>query len=169
MLLCLLFCLPLLSVLFSLLVFSFLVEVRLFVFVLLSAMRVLVSLCVLRARASCCCSCRGGGFFGVGGYVCCGVCVFSSASPCFKESPIGAPLCIHCLLLLLFVPSSCFLSICLLFVVLVFVFDARARVATANFGLKLNVLLRRSPGDSSPSARLLLALCSTSPPLCLHG
>ena len=58
----------------------------------------------------------------------------------------------------------------IVFVVLVFCFfDARARVATANFRLKLTVLLRRSPGDSSPSARLLLALCSTSPPLCPHG
>ena len=47
--------------------------------------------------------------------------------------------------------------------------DARARVATANFRLKLTVLLRRSPGDSSPSARLLLALCSSSPHLCPHG
>ena len=74
-----------------------------------------LSFCVFYcALASCCCSCRGGGFFCVGGYVCCGVCVFSSASPCFKESPRGAPLCMHCLLLLLFVPSSCFLSTCLL-------------------------------------------------------
>ena len=52
-----------------------------------------------------------GGFSGVGGYVCCGVCVSSSASPCFKESPRGAPLCMPCLLLILVVPSSCFLSI----------------------------------------------------------
>ena len=56
----------------------------------------------------------GGFFFCVGGHVCCGVCVFSPASPCFKESPRGAPLCRHCLLLLLFVPSPCFLSTCLL-------------------------------------------------------
>ena len=72
-----------------------------------------------------------------------------------------------CPVLLLLVHMLVF--VVLVFVVLVFVFDARARVATANFRLKLNVLLRRSPGDSSPSARLLLALCSTSPPLCPHG
>ena len=57
----------------------------------------------------------GGGVPCVGGYVWCGVCVFSSASPCFKESPRGAPLCTACLLLLLSVPSSCFLSICCFF------------------------------------------------------
>ena len=50
-----------------------------------------------------------------------------------------------------------------------FCVDARARVATANFRLKLTVLLRRSPGDSSPSARLLLALCSSSQHLRPHG
>ena len=109
-----------------------------------------------------------GGLFCVGGYACCGVCVFSSASPCLKESPRGAPLCMHCLLLLLFVPSSCFLSACLLLSCLFFV-HARARVAAANFRLKLIVLLRRSPGDSSPSARLLIALCSYSPLLRPHG
>ena len=50
-----------------------------------------------------------------------------------------------------------------------FCVDARARVATANLRLMLTVLLRRSPGDSSPSARLLPALCSYSPLLCPHG
>ena len=44
------------------------------------------SLCVCRALASCWCLCRGGVSHGVGGYVCCGVCVFSSASPCNKEN-----------------------------------------------------------------------------------
>ena len=112
-LLCLLFFLPLRSVLFSLLEFSFFAEVRLVVFVpLVGDARFGLSL-----FASCSCLLlllmSWGGFFCVGGYACCGVCVFSSASPCCKESLRGAPLCMHCLLLLLFVPSSCFLSICL--------------------------------------------------------
>ena len=87
--------------LFSLLLSSFLVGG--FVFLSLSfvgAVRFFLSFCFS-------CSClllvlmSWGGFVGVGGYVCCGVCVFSSASPCFKESPRGAPLCMQCLLLLL--------------------------------------------------------------------
>ena len=53
-----------------------------------------------RALASCWCLCRGG-VTCVGGYVCCGVCVFSLVSPCYKESPRGASLCTACLPLLL--------------------------------------------------------------------
>ena len=88
---------------------SFLGGVRLLVLVLWSAMCVFFFLvfscsCLMLVLMS------WGGFSGVGGYVCCGVCVFSSASPCFKESPRGAPLCMPCLLLLLVVPSSCLLS-----------------------------------------------------------
>ena len=67
----------------------------------------------------------------------------------------------RCPVLLLLVHLLCMLCL--------FVFYARARVAMANSRLKLNVLLRRSPGDSSPPACLLLAFCSTSPPLYHHG
>ena len=143
-----------LSVLFSLLAFSFFVGcVRLFVFVLLSAMRLSVSSsCDLsRALASCCCSCRGGGFFFcVGGYACCGVCVFSSASHCFKRKPERCSLVHAVLAASSLCPVLLLLVHMLGFVVLVCVFDARARVATASFRLKFIVLLRRSSGDSSP-------------------
>ena len=89
----------------------------------------------------------GGGFFCVGGHVCCGVYVSSSASPCFKESPRGAPLCMRCLLLLRFFfscPVLLLLVHMVVFYVVLVVFDARARAATASLRIKLYSFLHRS-------------------------
>ena len=79
------------------------------------------SLCFFcRALASCWCACRGGvSLARVVMYV--AVSVSSLLlSPALKKAREVLP-CAQCLLLLLFVPSSCFLSICSFYVVLVFV------------------------------------------------
>ena len=124
---------------------------------------------VVRFPFLCLCVCRGllplavahvvggGGIFCVGGHACCGVCVFSSASPCFKESPRGAPLCMRCLLLLLLsrplasCPYGCFFMLCLSF--LMHVHAQRRRPLGLDFTAScVAALLSQDPSPSGPPA-----------------
>ena len=109
--------------------------------------------------ASCCCSCRegGGGVSRVGGYVCCGVCVFSPASPASKQP--DRCLLVHSMLASSLVPSSCFLSVflfvCGCFMVPLYAWRLRP------LGLGLTFLRRRLADSRSPIVPTLLPLLAS--------
>ena len=90
----------------------------------------------------------GGGIFCAGGYVCCGVCVFSSpglASKKAREVPPCA--CVACFFF--YCPVLLLLVHMVVFYVVLVVFDARARAATASLRIRFYSFLRRSFAVSS--------------------